>query len=73
MLTQYETIETTSAWEWKVPLGSLIFGLVTLVIHGLATEGAKGARRRCWASGSSCSSTRRSRSPRCSSPRPCST
>jgi len=42
MLTQDETIDTTSAWEVKVPLGLLIFGLAILVIHGLATQGAKG-------------------------------
>jgi hypothetical protein len=43
MSTQDETIETTSVWEWKVPLGLLIFGLAILVIHGLATMGAKGS------------------------------
>ena len=42
MSTQDEAIETTSVWEWKVPLGLLIFGLAILVIHGLATMGAKG-------------------------------
>ena len=42
MLVEDETIETTSVWEWKVPLGLLIFGLAILVIHGLAVEGAKG-------------------------------
>ena len=42
MSTQDEAIETTSAWEWKVPLGLLIVGLAVLVIHGLATMGAKG-------------------------------
>ena len=42
MLIADETIETASAWEWKAPLGLLIFGLAILVIHGLATEGARG-------------------------------
>ena len=42
MLVEDETIETISVWEWKVPLGLLIFGLAILVIHGLATEGARG-------------------------------
>jgi hypothetical protein len=42
MLTQDETIETASAWEVKVPLGLLIFGLSILVIHGLATAGTRG-------------------------------
>ena len=42
MLTEDETIETTSAWEVKVPLVLLVFGLAILVIHGLATGGAKG-------------------------------
>ena len=54
MLVEDETIETTSVWEWKVPLGLLIFGLAILVIHGLAVEGAKGERRCCWASACSC-------------------
>jgi hypothetical protein len=43
MLTEDETIETTSAWEVKVPLALLVFGLAILVIHGLMTQGAKGA------------------------------
>jgi hypothetical protein len=42
VLTRDETIETTSAWEVKVPLGLLIFGLAILVIHGLMTQGARG-------------------------------
>jgi hypothetical protein len=45
MLIADETIETASAWEWKAPLGLLIFGLAILVIHGLATEGPGAARR----------------------------
>ncbi len=42
MLIADETIETASAWEWKIPLGLMIFGLPILVIHGLAIEGARG-------------------------------
>ena len=42
MLVEDEAIETKSVWEWKVPLGLLICGLAILVIHGLATEGARG-------------------------------
>jgi hypothetical protein len=42
MLTQDEMIESTSAWELKVPLGLLIFGLAILAIQGLATEGTRG-------------------------------
>jgi hypothetical protein len=42
MSTQDEWIEKTSPWEWKIPLGLLIFGLLILVIHGFATAGAKG-------------------------------
>jgi hypothetical protein len=42
MSTRDETIETTSAWEVKVPLGLLILGLAILVIHGLAMQGATG-------------------------------
>ncbi len=42
MSTRDETIETTSAWEVKVPLGLLILGLAILVIHGLAMQGARG-------------------------------
>jgi hypothetical protein len=45
MLTQDETIEATSAWEVKVPLSLLIFGLSILVIHGLATAGAWGGAK----------------------------
>ncbi len=43
MLTEEETIETTSVWEWKIPLGLLAAGVALLVIHGLATAGPKGA------------------------------
>src|SRR5271156_1946874 len=42
MLKPDDTIETTSVWEVKAPLGLLIFGLSMLVIHGLATGGARG-------------------------------
>jgi hypothetical protein len=45
VLNQDETIETASAWEVKVPLGLLIFGLSILLIHGLATAGAWGGAK----------------------------
>ena len=70
MLIADETIETASAWEWKIPLGLMIFGLPILVIHGLAIEGARGSATVLLASASCSWSTCRSRLPRCSSPRP---
>jgi hypothetical protein len=39
-----ERPEDVSPWEWKVPLGLLVVGLLTLLIHGLAGSGAEGGK-----------------------------
>src|SRR5271157_1039205 len=42
MLTQVDETDQESPWDDKIPVGLLFFGLLNLVIHGLATAGAKG-------------------------------
>ncbi len=42
VLTQVDETDQESPWDVKIPVGLLIFGLLILVIHGLATAGAKG-------------------------------
>jgi hypothetical protein len=42
VLTQVDETDQESPWDDKIPLGLLFFGLLILVIHGLATAGAKG-------------------------------
>ena len=40
---QEQLIEETSPWDWKIPSGLLIFGLLILVIHGFVTAGTTGS------------------------------
>ena len=34
--------ESTSPWEFKIPLGLLLFGIALMAMHGFATSGAEG-------------------------------
>ena len=42
VLAQVDETDQESPWDDKIPVGLLFFGLLILVIHGLATAGAKG-------------------------------
>jgi hypothetical protein len=42
VLSQVDETDQESRWDDKIPVGLLFFGLLMLVIHGLATAGATG-------------------------------
>jgi hypothetical protein len=42
VVSQVDETDQESPWDDKIPVGLLFFGLLILVIHGLATAGAKG-------------------------------